>query len=108
MVLGVLTIRMLSNGPDLDLGAKSHDNSSMEIQGYVRNGVVVLDGETTFPEGTRVLVCPVPPRDQEPQQVKKLVDFPLVSSGEPGSIHLTNERIHEIFEEEDIESLKGS
>ncbi len=30
----------------------------MELQGVVHNGVIVLDGATVLPEGTRVLISP--------------------------------------------------
>ena len=32
----------------------------MELEGVVQNGVIVLDGETALPEGTRVRIEPVP------------------------------------------------
>ena len=80
----------------------------MEIPGCVHNGVVVLDGGTTLPEGTRVVVSQLSPVDQERQPAKKPAELPLVSGGEPGSIHLTNERIHELLDEEDIEAIKRS
>ena len=46
-----------------------------------------------------------PSGDQAPQTSpdEGHVVFPLVESEQPGIIHLTNERIAEIFEQEDIE-----
>ncbi len=35
------------------------------------------------------------------------VKFPLVESDKPGSLHLTNEMIAEIFEEEDVARCQG-
>jgi len=78
----------------------------MQIPGHVQNGVVVLDGGATLAEGTRVVVSQLPLVGQEPRPEKKPVDLPLVSRGEPGSIHLTNERIYEILDEEDREAMK--
>jgi len=79
---------------------------SVQIPGYVQNGVVVLDGGATLAEGTRVVVSQLSRADQEPQPEKKPVELPLVSGGVPGSVHLTNERIYEILDEEDVETLK--
>lgn len=78
----------------------------MELQGHVANGVVVLDGGVSLPEGAVVGVTyPVPPDTRLPE--KQRVEFPLVRSDDLGTFHLTNERIHEIFEQEDIEAMKG-
>jgi hypothetical protein len=78
----------------------------MQIPGNIQNGVVVLDGGATLPEGTRVVVCQLSPVDQERQPEEKPALFPLVSSGEPGSIHLTNERICELLDEEEIQAMR--
>ncbi len=78
----------------------------MQIPGHVENGVVVLDGGATLAEGTRVVVSQLSRVGQGPQPEKKSVELPLVSSGKPGSIHLTNERIHEILDEEDVATMK--
>ena len=40
---------------DLAIPAWAGDNYDMTITGHIQNGVVVLDGGTTFPEGTRVV-----------------------------------------------------
>jgi hypothetical protein len=84
------------------------DNLGMQIPGHVQNGVVVLDGGATLAEGTRVVVSQLSRADQEPQPENKTVELPIVSSGEPGSIHLTNERIREILDEEDLETITQS
>jgi len=80
----------------------------MTLPGHIQNGIVVLDGGMAFPEGTRVAVTQVPPLPPEPQPEKRRVEFPLVRSGIPGSVHLTNERSAEILEEEEIAALKGT
>ena len=76
----------------------------MELLGHIQNGVVVLDGGAAIPEGTRVFVSPVPP---QLVIVTKPGELPVVVGGLPGSIYLTNERINEILEEEDIAAMKG-
>jgi hypothetical protein len=90
----------------LDVGRKCGDNCSMEIPGHVQNGVLVLDGGATLAEGTRVVVSQVSRVGQGSPAEKKRIELPLVSSGEPGSVHLTNERIGEIFDEEHFEAMK--
>lgn len=76
----------------------------MTLIGHIQNGVVVLDEGMTFPEGTRVAVSPLP---TQPVIAMKPGELPVVMGGEPGSVDLTNERINEIFEEEDIVAMKG-
>lgn len=76
----------------------------MELTGQIQNGVVVLDGNPVLPEGASVVVVIVP---KSKSQTGSRVQFPLVRSGLPGSVKLTNERIAQIFEEEDIEMMKG-
>jgi hypothetical protein len=79
-------------------------NYSMTVTGHIQNGVVVLDGGTTFPDGTPVFVFPLSP---QPVLLMTPGELPVVLGGVPGSVHLTNERINEIFEEEDIAAMKG-
>jgi hypothetical protein len=93
--------------PTLDFAAQLVDNSGMELFGYIQNGVVVLDEGTAFPEGTRVSVSAVPPPPSNPEIAMKPGELPVVMGGVPGSIHLTNERINEILEEEDVAYVKG-
>jgi hypothetical protein len=87
----------------LDFAAQLADNSAMELFGYIQNGVVVLDEGTALPEGTRVSVSAVP---SQPEIMMKPGELPVVRGGVPGSIHLTNERINEILEEEDLAYMK--
>jgi hypothetical protein len=78
----------------------------MELHGLVQNGVIVLSGGLSLPEGTPVTVsCSLEPRLLSPSE-KKRVQLPLVRTGEPASLHLTNERIAEIFDEEDVASSR--
>lgn len=78
----------------------------MELTGHIHNGVVVFDGGTIPPEGTRVTVevptvtTPVPFGGLRPL-------VPLVTTGEPGSWKITDEMIADFFEQEDIEYMKG-
>ncbi len=77
----------------------------MELHGLVKNGVIVLDGGLSLPEGTAVTVsCNLEP--VSPPRVKKRIEFPLIHTGEPGSLNLTNERIAEIFDDEDVEASR--
>jgi len=77
----------------------------MEAFGRVQNGVVVLDSGVTLPEGTRVFVSPVPAK---PVILLRPGELPVVLGGEPGSVHLTNARIGEILDDEDVAALTNS
>jgi len=92
----------------IDFQGQSSENSCMEIQGTVQNGVVVLDGSATLAEGTVVTVTPRSGLVIHVAKNPRRIEFSLVPSSDPGSISLTNERIGEIFDEEDIESVKRS
>ena len=72
----------------------------MKTSGIVQNGVIVLDGGVLLPEGTRVLVTMQSPLFNETASAKR-IEFPLVDSSHPGSVHLTNEMIGEILDAED-------
>jgi len=78
----------------------------MEIHGVVHNGVVVLDGAASLPEGTAVTVTLRAKPVIRVAKNQKRVEFPLVPSSAPGSVHLTNERIGEILDAEDIDAVK--
>jgi hypothetical protein len=73
----------------------------MTIHGRVQNGVVVLEDGPALPEGAAVTVWYPAPTGPQPVLEKKRIQFPLVRTGEPGSVHLTGERIAEILDEED-------
>ena len=93
---------------NVDCRSKLRDNLRMEISGHVQNGVVVLDGSVTLPEGAAVMVKLRTGAVIRVAKHQKRVEFPLVPSSSPGTIDLTNERIAEILDEEDIEGLKRS
>jgi hypothetical protein len=95
-------------GCQLDLQRNWRHNQSMEIQGVVQDGVVVLDDTVLLPEGSVVTVAPRSNPVIRVAKDQKRVEFPLVPSTAPGSILLTNERIAEILEEEDIKALSRS
>lgn len=78
----------------------------MHIRGHVRNGVVVLDGNPNLPEGAVVTVLSPAQPPTAPAFQRKHVPFPLVRSRHPGSVPLTNERIAEVSNEEEIPSRR--
>ena len=79
----------------------------MIIQGHVHQGVVVLAGNQKLPEGVEVtVICPSVPSHAE-ERPKRPIRLPLVPSDNPGSLHLTAERIAEILEEEDLHGLSS-
>ena len=73
----------------------------MEIQGLVRNGVVVPEAGSQLPEGAIVTIVCAAELVVHTAAKKRHVKFPLVHSDNPGSLNLTNERIAEILDEED-------
>jgi hypothetical protein len=74
----------------------------MVISGRVHNGVVVLEGGLTLPEGMQVTVsCPAA-SNTEPNRQKRRVNLPLVSSSRPGTLDLTAERVAELLDEDDV------
>ena len=76
----------------------------MEISGRVHNGVVVLEGGSTLPEGMAVSVVPhVSPVIRVAKRQRRVV-LPLVPSEGPGSVGLAGERIAEILDEQDAPS----
>lgn len=78
----------------------------MEIQGVIQNGVVVLDRSVSLPEGASVVVTYREAPMIRVAENQKRVEFPLFPSSEPGTLDLTNERIAEILDEEEIEAMK--
>ncbi len=77
----------------------------MEIRGTVRGGVVVLEDGVVLQEGTLVTVKWVEARIHVSENPRP-VTLPLFDSAAPGTIDLTDERIAEIFEEEDLEYIR--
>src|SRR5262245_12844232 len=88
--------RPLSTRP-LEFAAMIADTSGMEVPGHVRDGVVVLDGNPNLPEGAVVTVSYPATASAPPAGERKRVQFPLLHSAQPGSVHLTNDRIAEIL-----------
>lgn len=82
------------------------ENSDMKIFGHVENGVVVLDDSASLPDGTRVTVTVRSKPMIHAAENRRRIEFPLVESGRPGSVALTNERIAEILGDEDVEDMK--
>ncbi|MCC7087071.1 MAG: hypothetical protein IT427_18885 [Pirellulales bacterium] len=72
----------------------------MELLGRVDHGVVVPQVDANLPEGAMVRIVYEP---QEPAKKSGYrVKFPLVESDQPGSLHLTNQMIAEILDEDDL------
>jgi hypothetical protein len=67
---------------------------------------VVLDGSVSLPEGANVVVIYRSAPVIRVAKNRKRVEFPLFPSSEPGTLDLTNERIAEILDEEEIEAMK--
>jgi hypothetical protein len=84
----------------LEFAVKTADTPGMEIRGHVRNGVIVLDGNPNLPEGAAVTVSYPALPAASPAPERKRVPFPLVRSTQPGSVHLTNERLAEILDDQ--------
>ena len=78
----------------------------MQISGHIHNGVVVLDESASLPDGTPVTVTVCSQPVIRFAKNRRRVEFPLVPSDEPGSVHLTNERIAEILDDEDTDTMK--
>lgn len=76
----------------------------MVIQGRVQQGVVVLEGNQSLPEGASVTVVYQDKPIATSERTKKRIQFPLVPSDRPGTLHLTGERIAEILDQEDAAS----
>jgi hypothetical protein len=75
---------------------------SMEVQGRIHNGVVILEGGPPWPEGTPVIVLPRGTPPMESPAIPRRVQLPLVRSERPGSRMLTAERLAEILDDEDV------
>jgi len=79
----------------------------MELNGFVRNGVIVLSGGASLPEGTPVTIsCRAEATMPPPAASRKRVVFPLVDSANPGTLDLTNAMIGEIFDDEEASASR--
>jgi hypothetical protein len=77
--------------------------SFMEILGCVLNGVVIPEGQAALPEGAIVRILYEPEFVPRPtKESGRHVTLPLFESEEPGSLHLTNEMIAEILDEDEL------
>jgi len=74
----------------------------LEIHGQIRNGVVVLDYDPRLPDGTEVTVRLPGVSEMRSGTRGTRVDFPLVHGKIPASVNLTNERIAEILDDDDV------
>jgi hypothetical protein len=82
----------------------------MTLTGHSRNGVIVLDGGVTLPDGTSVAIVPhrTPRIETLPSGCQILryskpghrVQLPLVASNHPGGIHLTPDQIDELLHDD--------
>ena len=66
--------------------------------------MIVLDGGTTLPDGSRVVVPCLAQDSGVTAREPTAITFPLVRSKSPGSVNLTAERVAELLEEEDVSS----
>ncbi|CAN5151025.1 hypothetical protein BH10PLA2_BH10PLA2_28880 [soil metagenome] len=73
----------------------------MEIAGQIRNGVGVLEGPQLLPEGAKVTVVYPVHHDAALTSAKHRIQVPLVRTGSPATLDLTNAMIYEILNEED-------
>ena len=83
-------------------------NVCMEVAGRIQNGVVVFDTPIALPEGAAVTVTLRTTPVIRVAKIQRRVEFPLILSSDPGSIPLTNQRIAEVLDEEDVEAVKNS
>jgi hypothetical protein len=74
-------------------------DSAMNISGRVQNGVIVLEGSVSLPEGARVRVS-LDAADLN-TAAKARIELPLVRYDQPGSIALTNEIVADILDNDD-------
>jgi hypothetical protein len=73
---------------------------NMVIPGRVHKGVVVLEGQPALPEGAAVTVSYPALLPLKSADLPR-IEVPLVRTGEPGSVALTNARIAEILDDDD-------
>jgi hypothetical protein len=75
----------------------------MEALGKVKGGVIVLEQGVTLPEGTTVrVVVDAPAAQNDSTKSGTLLEFPLIRTGRPGTLHLTNQSIQDLFDAEDF------
>ena len=74
---------------------------AMNIAGRVQNGVIVLEGSVSLPEGATVRVSFDAAPLSSAAKVRSRIELPLVRCDQPGSIALTNEMIADLLDDED-------
>jgi hypothetical protein len=79
----------------------------MNISDRVYNGVAALEDASALLEGAAVTVTFPALTEAKPAEKEQHVKLPLVETGEPDSLDLTNARIAEILDEEDASSARG-
>jgi len=73
----------------------------IELTGRGHNGVVVVEGALSWPEGTRVTVS-AEAASQTKSACPRRVVFPLVPSRRFGSLSLTGKQVSELRREDDV------
>jgi len=91
-------------GRPVDSSRGGSNNPRMDVPGRVRNGVVVLEGGASLPEGAAVRVSYRAGPVIRVSPVRRAVSLPLVKTGRPASVALTNDRIAQILDEQDASS----
>ena len=76
----------------------------MVVLGRVQNGVAVPEGNSALPEGAVVTISFCEPEVSSTNNGRKRIQVPLVQTGQPGSVYLTNERIAAILNDEEVSS----
>jgi hypothetical protein len=90
----------------LDFVFHAFDNQGLKKTGRIQNGAVILDAPLALPDGTLVCVTVRSSAKVHVAENPVRLQFPLVRSAAPGSVGLTAERIGEILEEEDLETIR--
>jgi len=78
----------------------------MILRGHIQNGVVILDGSPQLPDGAVVTVLVPHLAEQPPSGLRRRIQVPLVRTGDPGTVDLTNDRIGEILDTEDLARVR--
>ncbi len=62
---------------------------------------MILQGRVSLPEGADVAVRYPASHSAKPVVAKRRIELPLIHCDQPGTVHLTGERIAEILDAED-------
>lgn len=74
----------------------------MKFEGAVENGVVVLPPDVRLAEGAIGVVQLAQEQFTGEPRPRKRIQFPLVQTKHPGSVHLTNDIIAELLNATEI------